>query len=141
MTRETIYSKIQCAIEILLCKDKELFQQNLAERTITTKFACYLQEVFKDWDVDSEYNRDDEKIKALESGKKILPDIIIHKRKTKKNLLVIEIKKTTNTASDKDDLRKLSEIKSNFNYEHALFIRFKAGDSSDVGIERMEWVE
>ncbi|MEW8616005.1 MAG: hypothetical protein AB2614_01185 [Candidatus Thiodiazotropha endolucinida] len=94
--------KIQAAIEILLANDAVLFQNDTAERAITAKFACYIQEQFPDWDVDCEYNRNFNGIKRLkeicnpsnnEYGATVYPDITVHRRMTSENFLVIEVKK------------------------------------------------
>ena len=55
---------------------------------------CYLTNKFENWDVDCEYNRDLENPKECSYNsnetKYIRPDIIIHQRNIKNNLLVIE---------------------------------------------------
>ncbi|WP_315979777.1 hypothetical protein [Aliamphritea spongicola] len=67
------------------------------------------------------------------------PDIIIHKRKTNKNLLVLEFKKTSSRVSDKKDFMKLREYQRQLGYKHALFIEFGVGYGNE-GISRVEWI-
>jgi hypothetical protein len=112
--------------------DFQLIAHNLNERTITHKLAEYLQALFSEYHVDCEYNRDVDqggsqlkRINILKDryeavkGKvingssidvSVYPDIIVHRRGTNaSNLLVIELKKTTNTDNDarEFDLEKL----------------------------------
>ena len=81
----------------------------------------YLQDEFDGWDVDCEYNRghqSPDQVKRLQpyidpiqaddtDAKTVFPDIIIHYRETTDNLLVIEVKKSTNPESDERDEQKL----------------------------------
>lgn len=148
MTEEDTINLIQTAIDTLLDSDALLFQNDSAERAITAKLACYIQNIFPDWNVDCEYNRDYEGVKRLkeicnpsnhEDGSTVYPDIIVHKRMSSENFLVIEVKKTTNTVSDECDMKKLEAFRNELGYQHGLFIRFKAG-SDGVGVESMNWV-
>jgi hypothetical protein len=138
---------IQSAIDHLLERDAMLFQNDVAERAITHRLANYLQEQFAEWDVDCEYNRNLNDVKRLkeicnptnnENGASVFPDIIIHKRMTDNNFIVIEVKKTTNTTPDDCDMQKLEAFRNELGYKHGLFIRFKAG-TKDVGVAKMEW--
>lgn len=148
MTERDIQKQILKAIDILLEKDAVLFENDSAERAITAKFACYIQDQFPEWNVDCEYNRNLDGIKRLkeicsqgnhEDGASVYPDIIVHKRMTSNNFLVIEVKKTTSTESDECDLKKLDAFRNELGYQHGLFIRFKAG-TGETGVENMKWV-
>lgn len=148
MIQKEVQTLIEQAIDVLLKKDAVLFQIDEAERTIAAKLACYIQAYFPDWNVDCEYNRHNIHVKRLkkicyssnnENGSSVYPDIIIHRRMTKENLLVIEIKKTTNDTSDDCDMQKLEAFINELGYQQGLFIRFKAG-AVDVGVEYMIWM-
>lgn len=95
--------------------------------------AEYLQLAFPDWSVDCEYNRLGYAVKRLPEptgvgtddtdGQTIFPDIIVHKRKERANLLVIEVKKTTNTREgDEVKLRGLTASQGEYGYEVGLHI-------------------
>lgn len=95
-------SDIECrvwrAIEKLREYDKHLLDTDANERSITHHLANYLQQEFERWNVDVEYNRDGRDIKRLSnllnvSSDAVYPDIVIHRRGTNENLLVIEVKK------------------------------------------------
>jgi hypothetical protein len=51
----------------------------------------------------------------------IIPDIIVHKRNTDQNLLVIEMKKTTSQEEDRYDLHKLEAFKEQLGYKYSVF--------------------
>lgn len=153
INKNEIESLVKKAIDRLLNDDGDLLRYDVNERSITHRLACYLQELFSEWNVDCEYNRDHDKPKKLLTykGKKVeiddtkgttvFPDIIVHKRGSGKNLLVIEVKKTTNTDPNDCDIDKLTAFKEEqqLQYKHALFLRLKA-DTDDIGVEKSEWV-
>lgn len=123
-----ICQKVDIAIKILLKKDRFLLENGVHERSISHKLAEYLQTQFPDWNVDCEYNRKGHETKKLRrtcsTDDKIYPDIIIHQRSTKENLLVIEIK--SSDLSEECDIEKLKLFTSNteFEYTYGIFIRF-----------------
>lgn len=180
-----------------MANDRYLLENNLNERAITHKLAEYYQLLFREWNVDCEYNRNlgkpkeltidpkqllaqmagrlsklapeinrrlrddisEEEIKELEKQlkdpkieyveeldlylfllsikdeviqKTIYPDIIIHKRGTKENLIVIEAKKSTNKnrVSRFYDLLKLATLTTlpEYKYRQGVFIDIPVGN-------------
>ena len=112
------------------------------------RLAVVLEPKFKEWNIDCEYNRDVEAVKRLRyalspngniEDRDVIPDIIIHRRKTSDNLLVIEIKKSTNRESDDKDIAKLRAFREQLGYQNGLFVRFLTG-ASEVGIQTKNWV-
>lgn len=152
-SKKEVRSKVDASLDLLLKYDSYLLENDVNERSISHKLAVYLEEKFRDWNVDCEYNRHYDEVKRLDmsdcraeaptlkdtEAKTVFPDIIIHRRSTDDNLLVIEIKKTTSSVSDDFDLCKLRAFKSELNYHYALFIRFLTGDKG-IGINRCEWI-
>lgn len=140
-------------LQELIEKDSDILQININERTISHRFAVYLEKYFDDsWSVDCEYNRDHDDKKTLDifpsstetndtEGKTVFPDIIVHKRKTNENLLVIEMKKSTNTSNNDraKDIKKLEAFKRELNYQFAIFIDIGVDDC--VGKNTVEYVE
>ncbi|GGG88693.1 hypothetical protein [Paenibacillus radicis (ex Gao et al. 2016)] len=160
---KVIKEKVNNSLLKLDVADKYLLQNDLNERTIAHKLANYLQEEFNEYNVDCEYNKnvDEEtgnkniyflKMDCLELNKEfakvttiddveymrksIYPDIVIHERGTNtRNLLIIEIKKSTNRTDRKFDFKKMqcytdSSRHNKLSYTWGLFIEFKIGDSS-----------
>ena len=88
-------------------KDKILIKNETHEITISHKIACYLTNKFEN------------------ETKYIRPDIIIHQRNIKNNLLVIEIKKNAKYADKQQDIQKLKCMIEKYNYKYALFINIQ----------------
>lgn len=113
-------------------KERNLLEANVNERSLTHKLAEYLQTVFPGWSVDCEYNRLGQMVKRLPPPERsnsddteertIFPDIIVHKRGTNQNLLVVEAKKTTNRLTgDKEKLCGLTAY-GDYAYELGLHL-------------------
>jgi hypothetical protein len=136
---DRIEKQVIQAARSLLEDERYLLTCNLNERSITHKFAEHLQRKFPNWNVDCEYNRDRHDTKTLAlpprrnitsddlDAKTVYPDIIIHRRGTDENVVVIEVKKSTNPESDDWDMRKLAEFRNQLGYRVALFFRFHTG--------------
>ena len=143
MTSNEIKDKITMVYKILLKNDHYLLEKNVNERAITHKLAEYLQMLFPEYNVDCEYNKNfkepntlqpwdsitdiivqkyqAKKLSCQEICRKLLtdavsvcPDLIIHKRGTDNNLVVIEVKKKTNHEdpifSEKLKLEKYKDV-------------------------------
>ena len=150
MDIDEIKEKVEYCMQTLREKDEDLIEIDVNERTITHKLAEYLQNQFTDYNVDCEYNRYEDNTKKLRSIKNrsldlsnykkyqieqfiwedkdaltIYPDIIIHERKSPyNNLLVIEVKKSSNNISKDLDIKKIEELMNPpYNYNFGLFLR------------------
>ncbi len=141
---------VMAALNCLLQKDGYLLEVDANERSISHRFAMYLQEQLPDYHIDCEYNRDGVEPKRIghldlhpdiedTDGKTVFPDIIAHTRNTKKNYLVIEIKKTTSRVDRNIDRQKLSAYKRDLNYQFALFIEFAT--DRQASIAQVEWID
>ncbi len=136
ISKEDIRNRIEIAYKKLIDKDSYLLKIDANERSITHRLAIYLEEVFWEYDVDCEYNRDGFDSKKLIGYKKsdsndtngttVFPDIIIHHRGKRENVIVIEAKKLSNT--DESDKEKLCLYKKEYLYKHAYFIKFPVGE-------------
>lgn len=142
--------KVLNALSTFLERDEFLLQIDANERAMTHRVALYLQNEFPDMNVDCEYNRDDHEPKALylpggdpdlydTDAQTVYPDIIVHRRGTNDNLLVVEFKKTSSRVSSEKDFAKLNQFKVQLNYQYALFVEFKVG--LDNGVSRVQWVD
>ena len=142
---EDIKNSLQKAIKKLKQKDCLLLKNDANERSISHKLAEYLQQEFQDWNVDCEYNRNggedilgyitkklnlskDEINWDDTEAKTVYPDIIIHIRNTNKNLLVIEMKKSSSSVNKKFDKEKLKKFTEKpLSYNLGAYIEFKTG--------------
>ncbi len=135
-----VKEKIKIALEEVIKNDSYLLDVNINERSLTHRLAIYLEKHFPNYHVDCEYNRTDMDQKKLIRFRKditsdnkeavtVYPDIIIHKRGTKRdNLVVIEAKKSTN--DDESDKEKLMAYKKDkdLGYKYAFFIKFPVNE-------------
>jgi hypothetical protein len=137
------------ALRSLLDRDSYLLQVDANERSITYLMARYLASELPQFHVDCEYNRDGIDPKKLRYfalhpdeedtfARTVFPDIIVHRRGTKDNYLVVEVKKTTNPDSREIDFDKLAGYKAQLGYKYALFLELATGKKPDV--VRAEWV-
>jgi hypothetical protein len=142
---------ILAAVDSLLDRDAYLLKADANERSISHRLGMYLEREFPDFNVDCEYNRDGIEPKKLPrfvlqpdsqdtDAKTVFPDIIVHRRATNDdNLLVVEIKKTSNGDEREHDRRKLRGYKSILGYQYALFLELTVGGTA--GVATVEWVD
>lgn len=131
--------RINSAVESFLARDRYLLDCDVNERTLTHKFAEHLQKEFADWDVDCEFNRNHDDPKRLNLPRRhdltsddlnattVYPDIIVHRRGSDQNFIVIEAKKSTNPEPIDWDLTKLKAFQRELGYPIALFAMFRTG--------------
>ena len=127
------------ALRRFYLNDRYLIDHDVNERSLTFRLGFYLQQIFSGWDVDCEFNRN----VASGNGRKqlpdpdspghtlkdIYPDIIIHKRGMKRNLLLIEAKKMNVTDDDRNaDMARTKKCCSYkaLGYRYGLFLEFKS---------------
>lgn len=118
--------KIREALKLFIAKDKQgLLHVDIYEPTISHRIAVYLEDLFPGFDIDCEYNKTLLGKKKDMNGKKIRPDIIIHKRMTNEaNNVILEIKKNgKNSKLAKADILKIKKcMKGTLNYDLGVFI-------------------
>jgi hypothetical protein len=143
LSADSVEDRLRKAIARLLEEDRFLLVNNVNERSISHKLAEHLQVQFSEWHVDCEYNRNHESIKTLKrempnmsaddtEAQTVYPDIIVHHRDTDQNLLVIEIKKSSNPDNRNRDLKKLRSFISQLRYTYAAFIEFATGTENVI---------
>ncbi|UTW60235.1 hypothetical protein KFE96_07955 [Kordiimonas sp. SCSIO 12603] len=149
MDENKIKGAVNKALEQLLDSDQYLLSNDVNERSISHRLAIYLEPLFPEWHVDCEYNKNHDDPKRLRIPRRkivsadtqattVYPDIIVHKRNTDKNLLVIEMKKTSNQEDDIYDLHKLKAFKEQLGYEYSIFLKLKVGATVS---QRLFWGE
>lgn len=137
LSREEIESRIDSALHDLVSRDSYLLETGLGERCIAHRFAVHLANVFSEWDIDCEYNRNGHRFKELPLSEecrdlfrktdRVVPDIVVHKRgKDGPNLLAIEIKIDGRPGED-CDLTKLCGYMSMIGYSFGLYVCFRSG--------------
>jgi len=128
---DEIKKKVGISLEVLFKND--FFLLKASERSVAHKLAEYLQTQFPDWNVDCEYNRKGLAPKVLngihecseqKKTDRVYPDIIVHRRNTDDNLLVVEIKIKDDDCCDIEKLKKFTSSSGEFKYRLGLFIKF-----------------
>jgi transposase len=131
MSQEEIKKIINQALDSLISKHFDLLDLGVTERALSHHLAIELTPYFPGYDVDVEYNRkgvDPKRLnlpqrKTLEDDIRattVFPDIIVHKRNTPINLLVIEMKK--NEQDIGYDEHKLKAFRKELGYKHAAHV-------------------
>lgn len=150
-------------MEQLISVDDYLLKNDLNERTICHRLAVYLEQLYPDYHVDIEYNRDHEPVKDFDkqefinklikeyrlsnkydkndvkelvekqieegSTRRVLPDIIVHRRGTDDNKVVLEIKKSNNLGDDGEkDKAKLKLYEQRLHNSEAYFVALQGDD-------------
>ncbi len=129
-TEEEMKNALRLALQKFFLNDSFLIHNDVHERTLTFRLGIYLQELFPSWNVDCEYNRNRRAIKKIttcrEQPRAVFPDIIIHRRGTAQNLLVIEAKKNANKQDKEADIKKIEEYLNDptLKYRYGLFLDF-----------------
>jgi hypothetical protein len=144
-TFDDVQDAVRKSIEALFYNDGILLAINASEQSICHRLARHIENSFAQWDVDCEYNRDghdypklvnDLRSLIFDLDDSVFPDIVVHKRTLpggQNNLLVVEVKKTTNGTNDHIDKEKLRIFtfdfhrrQMNYHYQFGLTLRFKA---------------
>ena len=110
---------------IKIYSDKYNKDNHVSERGIVFRFGVYLEKYrlkyFPQYDLDVEYNRNINLIKML-NNKPVMPDLIIHKRGTNENnLLVLEFKTWWNK-NQIEDIKRVKLFKNELNYKYGATI-------------------
>lgn len=134
-TEAEVHTALNQAIEKLLEMDHHLLDADASERSLSHRLAVHMIDRFPDYEIDCEYNRDGFDVKKLTLAGRdvydteldavtVFPDIIVHKRGSQNNnLLVIEIKKASSLVSPDYDIEKLNAFKTELNYIFAAHVR------------------
>jgi hypothetical protein len=139
MDRQEIEAIVEKALDLFVDEQSALLKLDVTERALSHYLAIYImrlmREVDPSYDVDVEYNRDlvdpkrlnliprcapDQELRAIT----VYPDIIVHKRNSKRhNLLVLEMKKPGGDPEDFDyDRKKLEAFHTQLHYPHAAHV-------------------
>jgi len=127
MNESEIINGIKSALEKLKENDKFLLETHQYERTITHKLAEYMEPFFKEFDVDVEWNKGldgkDQKMRLHGKDVWVVPDIIVHNRKTGDKFVAIEVKLSrASTPVIEQDKVKLKEYKKQIKYKYAFLV-------------------
>ena len=132
---------IEKLLNEFVIEERGLLEVDASEQAISNRLARKFEIVSHGWNVDCEYNRDQGAIKILkyalsENGdiedRNVVPDIIVHRRKTNDNLLAIEVKKVSNRENRFKDEAKLKAFREQLGYKYTLFVDLETGKNSSI---------
>ena len=134
---DQFYEKDGCLVNMVAGVEQDNGGHHVGERAIVFRLAHYMQNimdktpVFKGYVLDCEYNRNGTDIKKLQENC-VYPDVIIHQRQNKNNLLVMEVKTYWNNNTEQD-VKKIREFMNPEGEYH-----YKFGASLIIGKENSE---
>jgi hypothetical protein len=146
---QAVLSVFAAAVRALL-QNKDLAYADPAERALVGRIRDLLHGKYAGWSIDLEWNRREDIIKRLRYGLSddeligkdaIVPDLIVHRVGKRENLLVVEVKKSTNKDFEGDiwKLKGMTEQAGAYGYLVGLHlvIDVKAGVAprSDVYVD------
>lgn len=150
MEADEICNLFEKGLGLFLDEQAQLLELDVNERAIGAVLAhLYLRPLFPNYRVDAEYNRVglDGSAKRLNlpaecggENKRVFPDIVVHRRgDDEENILVVEIKMTTNKQARKCDLIKLEAFREQLRYKVGAFIDLPAGKEAAKKEVTLEW--
>ena len=153
MTEAEVREKLQVATQKLVTDDAHLLEHDLSERCIASRLAMYLQSEFPELSVDVEYNRVGAHPKTMELPEecanyrtndgepRVVPDVIVRKRGADgPNLLVLELKKTTNRDSRACDNMRIRAFRKQLKYSYAALVECETRKARTPGVNVIEWL-
>jgi hypothetical protein len=146
---------IDAAIAQVVAHDFELLEDGAGERSVAHRLAAYLEQEFPGWHIDCEFNRQGDteyrvtkrvnpnppllpESRRGQGTADVTPDIIIHRRRTSRNLVAIEVKPSDSAdlARDREKLRRYLNA-PHLNYAFAVLIKYHNGASAFDPMERV----
>lgn len=145
--RSLLEKGIHQALDKLYSYDSLLIHRNIndytGERSVVFRFGIYFDEYcrehFSDYNVDEEYNRNLDNVKRL-NNKTVIPDLIVHKRHSNEdNLLVLEFKTWWNKdqRADKNKIRGFINPNGRYHYKYGAVILIHKTRKEC----KMDWIE
>jgi hypothetical protein len=152
MEEKEITTRLNNALRKVGENDRYLLEFDLSERCIAARLALYLQAEFPGYNVDIEYNRDGAAPKRLnlpeacanfrnEDGEAlVVPCVIVHKRGPDgPNVLVLELKKTTNREPRNCDRARVRALRERLGYSFGALIECETRQGHEPAINMREW--
>jgi hypothetical protein len=153
MEEEDVRARLAVALERVAEQDLHLLEVDVSERCIASRLAMYLQEQFPEHHVDVEYNRDAETPKRLGLPEEcanywdhnrrafVVPDVIVHRRGAAgPNILILELKKTTNQTPRDCDYVRVQAFQAQFDYSFGALIECETRKGREPGIAISAWL-
>jgi hypothetical protein len=153
MEEDEVRNRLDLALRRLVEADRHLLENDLSERCLATRLAMYLQDLLPGQHVDVEYNRAGARPKRLnlpedcanywdDNGEAlVVPDVIVHRRgAVGPNLLVIEMKKTSNRESRDCDRMRIRAFRDQLGYTFGALVECETRRNVEPAADIAEWV-
>lgn len=130
---------LRIACDSLYEEKPHLIEEKSNEKNIASHLQAYLCAQLKEWDIDTDYNREgvDRRPKRDSRGRLTLPDIIIHKHGPHGyNLAAIQIKGFWNIEDRKLDEEKLIKLQEKHGYEFLYQIELRRDAAEVITVEK-----
>lgn len=147
MNHAVIRERVMQALNDLENSDAHLRRNDVAERALCARIAHYLVDRFPDHDVDIEYNDHRGETKQLDLPSQFAgatgaatPDVIVHLRGTDvANLLVLEVKKSSNRSNRAKDVARIAAFLDQLGYQCGATVEIPVGSSKSRESLRIDW--
>lgn len=152
MRTDEVTQRLRQAVARVRHADHHLLAVDVSERCIAARLAMYLREYFVDYDVDVEYNRYGDDVKHLydlvttcprerngnSQGQCVLPDVVVHRRGSKKsNLLIVEMKKSSNPTGMDHDIQRILAFRQQLGYQVGALLVCDVGNTPDIRVAKV----
>lgn len=152
MNRDQLDAIMRTSLQELYDQDGQILAQDVGERAICGRLFRLMEPKFPHYNVDIEYNRKGLGLEPKdiempdENGdlttNRVFPDIIVHERGHNfRNLLVVEVKKSTNAVGDEHDHTKLQALCWQLRYQNGLFLRLSTGPEANLEQVQHQWFD
>ena len=155
MNADKLRPLFEAALRETVTVDAYLFQVNVSERNLAGRLGMHLQPKLPEWHVDPEYNRmnghDSKRIELppVCAGYRnednlvlVSPDLVVHRRGSDgPNLLVVELKKTTNGDNGLCDQQRLLAFQRQFGYRFGARIECETRLGVLPAMRLLDWFE
>ena len=140
---------LQTALARLFEEERDILERDASERAICAALLPILRPSFPHHRVHAEYNRrgiEPKEVRMPDADGnltmgRVFPDLIVHQPgHDRENLLIIEVKKTTNRDPEDADLAKLEQMRRQIGYRFGVFLRISAGPNCAVQQCRIRWL-
>lgn len=135
---EVLLKIIEESCKKLYMNDGYLIRKHIHERAIVFRFGIYIQrrlsrnELLKQYNLDCEYNKNGNDIKSLpQFPNGTMPDLIIHKRGSNyENILIIECKTENDPDTDRDieKIKAFVDIDQDYKFKYGMSILFLSNE-------------
>lgn len=152
MEEQELLERLNNALQQVAEHDRSLLELDLSERCIAARLAFYLQTEIAGYVVDVEYNRDGATPKRLHLPEEcanfrnpdgealVVPDVIVHRRgNAGPNILVLELKKTTNPELRDCDRARVRALRAQLGYGFGALIECETRPDHEPSIRITEW--